>query len=830
MNSHDDPTPHTDRIEEAYDAFCEAWADGERPDLDAFCEEHAACGPALRPRLEEFLFVAEGLEAGSATDSAQRPTPRDEPEPWLGRELGDFRVIREIGRGGMGVVFEAEQISLNRSVALKVLPAHLTLRAESVERFKREASTASRLRHPGIVEIYSVGEEEETHFFAMELVDGTPLDRIIDDLQQDEDFPLSGERLMASVSSTVLRGTVPSESRGADESQAPMEKKSGLFEKRTYIESICRLVHQVADALDYAHQAGVIHRDVKPSNILIRADGSAVLTDFGLAREEGLPSLTVTGDFAGTPHYISPEQALPRGKKVDHRADVYSLGVTFYELLTLKRPFDGKTSQEIFGKIVSKEPQPLRSLNSMIPRDLETVCLAAMEKNPERRYQNAREFADDIERFLNFEPVQARPIGVLTRSFRLVRRNPAYSALIFLVCLVVVVGPLIFGFQQKKARDEISVAMETCEAERERAVREEETSRLVCDYVVGLFELPVPDDVTGRTIPAFEVLQQGAANVDAYLGERPEIKARFKEAIGQVYTGLGQYAEAEKILKEARVETCRLNGDDHLDTIGIDHKLADLYTREGRHRAAERLFEKVIDARTSLLGPEDLATLETMADLIEAYLAVEKFEQAETLAWQVYDGRCIALGETHLDTLTSLRVLTVIHAVRGKDFAGADLFTESYERHCSLFGAEHPDSLEALQYLAFNHIDHQRYKEGEELFRRVLKGYCRSLGERHPKSFMACLFLSAVLGRQGKKDEAKKYYFKAIQVDVRVLGGYSRAWILLSRLIEHYIDRGRLYEIEPVLRKIVDDVPGNHYVHKRSKLLLEKILREKEKK
>jgi len=804
--THHNPTPKADRIEDAYETFCEAWADGARPDLDAFCAEHSACGPGLRPRLEEFLFVAEGLEAGSASGSAQRPAMPGEPEPWLGRELGDFRVIREIGRGGMGVVFEAEQISLSRPVALKVLPAHLTLRAESVERFKREASTASRLRHPGIVEIYSVGEEAETHFFSMELVDGTPLDRVIDGLQQEEEFPLSGQRLMA-----------------------PQEKKSDLLEKRTYIESVCRLVFQVADALDYAHEAGVIHRDVKPSNILIRADGSAVLTDFGLAREEGLPSLTVTGDFAGTPHYISPEQALPRSKKVDHRADIYSLGVTFYELLTLKRPFDGKTSQEIFGKIVSKEPQAPRSLNAMIPRDLETVCLAAMEKNPERRYQTARELADDIERFLNFEPVQARPIGMLTRSFRVVRRNPAYSALIFLVCLVVVVGPLLFGFQQKKARDEIFEAMTKCDEARKDALREKETSDIVCDYVIGLFELPVPDEVTGRTIPVFEVLQQGAANVDTYLAERPEIKARFKLAIGQVYTGLGQYAEAEKILTEARIEMSRLKGEDHLDTLAIDHKLADLFTRGGSHRAAERLFEKVIDTRTSLLGPEDVDTLETMADLIEAHLAVGKFDEAETLAWQVYNGRTIALGEDHVDTLTSLRVLTVIHAVGNKDFDGDDLFARSYERHCALFGAEHPDSLEALQYLAFNHLAHRRFKEAEPLFRQVLVGYCRALGERHPKSFMACLFLSAMLGQQGKREEARRYYFKAINADVRVLGGYSRAWILLSGLIDDYIDQGRLYEIEPVLHKIVEYVPTNHYVHKRCKPLLDKILREKEK-
>lgn len=552
-----------------------------------------------------------------------------------------------------------------------------------------------------------------------------------------------------------------------------------------------------------------------------------MLTDFGLAREEGLPSLTVTGEFAGTPHYISPEQAMPRGKKVDNRSDIYSLGVTLYELLTLKRPFDGKTAQEIFGKILSREPQTPRSLNSSIPRDLETVCLAAMEKNPERRYQTAREFADDIERFLNFVPVQARPVGVLTRSFRLARRNPAYSALVLLIFLVVVGGPLLFGLQQKKARDEILKAMEELDEERQRAVFEEETSRRVCDYVIGLFEFPVPDEVTGRTITAYELLQRGAANVDTYLGSRPDIQTRFKEVIGQVYTGLGLYEEAETILKEARSESRRDKGDDHLQTIGIDHKLAALYSCDGRHHEAERLFEKIIATRSRVLGTEDVATLETMADLADAYLMDGKFEQAETVAWQAYDSRCRVLGDGHAATLESLRFLTLLYAARSDYTKGGDLYQESYERHCAVLGAEHTDTLESLQYLAFFHFDHQRYDVAERLFDQVLKGYCRALGNRHPKTFMACMFLTVSLGHQGKKDEARNYYRKGLDADVRILGGYAKAWVLLKRLIDHYIALGRLSEIEPVLRKVLDVVPQNHHVYKRCKPLLDEILQEK---
>jgi len=829
VNGKGESRSRKERLEEVYNTFCEAWADGERPDLDDYCRDRPDLDPELRQNLEEFLFVAEGLQAGLDSDGSRRPAPPGKPEPLLGRRLGDFKVIREIGRGGMGVVFEAEQVSLNRSVALKVLPAHLTLRAESVERFKREASTASRLRHPGIVEIYSVGEEAENHFFAMELVDGTPLDRVINDLQKEDDFPVSGSRLIASISSGGRPRSASAARRTAEEDPDLSDKLAGVFKKRTYVETVCRLVLQVSDALDYAHEARVIHRDVKPSNILIRVDGTAVLTDFGLAREEGLPSLTVTGEFAGTPHYVSPEQAIPKGKKSDHRSDIYSLGVTLYELLTLRRPFEGKTSQEIFGKIVSREPQAPRFLNSLIPRDLETVCLAAMEKNPERRYQTAREFADDIERFLNFEPVQARPIGMLTRSFRLVRRNPAYSTLVALFLLVVVGGPLLFGIQQQKARLEIADALKESQRSEEKARREEATSRRVCDYVIGLFELPFPDEVTGRSATVFELLRAGASDVDTYLATRPDIQVRFKEAIGRVYTGLGLYEEAESVLEEARAVADRNMENGHSLIIGIDHKLADLYTRIGRHNAAEQLLEQILETRSRVLGPEDPATLGTMADLADAYLLAGKFARAEEHAWRVYEGRCSLWGNRHVDTLESLRTLSLLYAALGDYTKSADLFSDSYGWHCAELGEQHPDTLESLQYLAFSHFDNRRYDEAGRLYLQVLRGYCKALGQRHTKTVMACLLLAASLGHEGKKEDAKRYYQLALGVDVQLLGGYGKAWILMSRLIDHYIATGRLVEIEPVLKKIVDIVPENHHVYKKCKPALDEVLQRKKK-
>ncbi|HKE00410.1 MAG TPA: serine/threonine-protein kinase, partial [Planctomycetota bacterium] len=243
-------------VETAIDEFVAAWTAGERPDVDAFCRAHGESGPELKPYLEEFVSVRESL-AGDDEPLLEGSAPRT---------LGDFRLLREIGRGGMGVVYEAEQISLRRPVAVKVLSGHRTLRPESIERFRREASTAARLEHPSIVRVFAVGEENGIHFFAMERVEGISLGDLLERRRQ--------------------RGEPP-ENVGA----------------------VCRRVARIADALEFARRAGVVHRDVKPSNVLIRGDGTPVLTDFGLAREQGLPSVTRTGEFAGTPSYLSPEQA-----------------------------------------------------------------------------------------------------------------------------------------------------------------------------------------------------------------------------------------------------------------------------------------------------------------------------------------------------------------------------------------------------------------------------------------------------------------------------------------------------------------------------------------
>lgn len=389
-----------------------------------------ACGndKSLREKVEILLKIrGDAFEffEKSPWDSIveQRSSDADtstdlEPEADLPFErIGEFRLIRRLGEGGMGVVFLAHQETLSRKVALKVLPAHLSFSDKAVQKFRREAEAGGRQSHPGIVAIYAVGHDQNVHYIAQELVG-------------------NGATLADLFADTTSRSEQPP----------------------GYFRNVARTVVDVADALEHAHHAGVIHRDIKPSNILLTKSGHTKVTDFGLAMVEDALALSRTGEFAGTPYYMSPEQAMSKRIGIDHRTDIYSLGVTLYELLTLKRPFDGKTSQEVLKKILLIDPPNPNKQNPRVPSDLGTICLKAMEKLPERRYATMTEFADDLRRFLSGDVILAKPAGFVRRTVKRLNRNPVLSMAIgvALLAVVVLVAWGIWYFVQMKIHfDEI---------------------------------------------------------------------------------------------------------------------------------------------------------------------------------------------------------------------------------------------------------------------------------------------------------------------------------------------------------------------------------------
>ena len=292
-------------------------------------------------------------------------------------ELGDYELLEVVGRGGQGVVFRARQKSLNRTVALKMISLGSWATEAHLKRFRREAEAAASLEHPGIVPIYEVGERDGSCYFSMKFVEGGQLDQVI--------------------------------------KRKPMS-----------IRQAAELIAKVARTVHYAHEHGILHRDIKPGNILLDAKGEPLLTDFGLARlVEAESTVTRTKEVMGTPSYMAPEQAMGNNAAVSSATDVYGLGAVLYQLLTGHPPFAGGTTYETIKLVLDTEPRQPRLLNPKIDRDLSTICLKCLEKDPKRRYSSALALAEDLEHWLKHEPIQARHTGIFTRGRKWVRRNPS---------------------------------------------------------------------------------------------------------------------------------------------------------------------------------------------------------------------------------------------------------------------------------------------------------------------------------------------------------------------------------------------------------------------
>ncbi|MCH8244160.1 MAG: serine/threonine protein kinase, partial [Planctomycetes bacterium] len=341
--------------------------------------------------------------------------------------LADFEIIDELGRGGMGVVYRARQVSLDREVALKVLPSIAPPGSRASQRFQTEAKAAARLNHTNVVPIFAQGEQDGHYYYAMKLVEGVPLDAVIKshpELLSSTHASKSGNmvRKLAGDRKPSAEFSVPSEAAQPDD-QPPRHQRS-----RQDFCYLAGLMAEVADGLAHAHANGILHRDIKPHNLIFGADGHLHITDFGLAYIKGDPHVTMTGEIMGTPSYVSPEQARGEVGGIDDRTDIFSLGVTLYELATGRRPFEGETRDQILHAVCDLEPRRPRVVEPRIPLDLETICLKAIEKKPADRYQSAAAITEDLRRFAEGRPILARRTGLAKRAVKWMRRRPALSS------------------------------------------------------------------------------------------------------------------------------------------------------------------------------------------------------------------------------------------------------------------------------------------------------------------------------------------------------------------------------------------------------------------
>jgi serine/threonine protein kinase len=476
--------------------------------------------PEFAQELAEFFSGREQVER-LATPLRQvvRPTPASD-----GRSvrLGEYRIVREVGRGGMGVVYEAVQESLGRHVALKVLPSHALPAAEYLERFRREARAAALLHHSNIVPVFGVGQDQGVHFYAMQFIHGQSLDRVLQELRRRPDRLIAaadraetpvpaGVEPEADLAASLAEGlrtgrpvgrgatgpctpfpekgpptaTVPGD--GAHESEVlttgnegPLAGPLGVCGQRSgltgsvvsgaggeYYRGVARIGAEVAEALAYAHRQGILHRDIKPANLLLDAQGTVWVTDFGLAKAQGSRDLTQAGAVVGTLRYLAPERF---DGQSDPRGDIYSLGATLYELLTLRPAFDDAERACLIEQVTRGGPRPPRQIDGRIPRDLETIVLKAMARDPADRYQTAESLAEDLRSYLLDRPIHARRASLAERTWRWCRRNPLIAGLLA-AAVVLAIGMAVLALLLWDKQQQTEAALRQADEQRQEAER-----------------------------------------------------------------------------------------------------------------------------------------------------------------------------------------------------------------------------------------------------------------------------------------------------------------------------------------------------------------------
>lgn len=430
----------------------------------AFAKHQESARILDRPALLQTQADSQGevTQPESLGSASRAATPVTERMRRHFPKIEGYRIVGVLGQGGMGIVYQAVQTKLERTVALKVLPAIVgSANPAAVARFRREATAAARLHHTNIVPIYDFGESSEAYYYAMELIVGQPLNVLIHEFGKLKITSSSPTRLADVMRATIL-GEPEDSIEAWKERSEDWRLRSGSEDSPTrlgtsssgkgqaYYHQVARWMSDAAEALHYAHAAGIIHRDVKPANLIVASDGRIMVADFGLAKEVAEESVTMTGSLLGTLRYVSPEQAMAKRVRVDHRTDIYSLGATMYELLCFQPAYGGSDEKEILGQIISRDPVSPRKILSSVPHELETICIKCMEKSKDARYDTARALAEDLRRYINDLPIAAKRPGTVRLAIKFIRRHRALVTAV--TAAVLIVAASWYGVRQAAHR------------------------------------------------------------------------------------------------------------------------------------------------------------------------------------------------------------------------------------------------------------------------------------------------------------------------------------------------------------------------------------------
>jgi len=526
-------------IEQIIQQFVGAQLSGEKPDVDDFVKQYPEFESQIRKKIKSLQEIDSLFDCLMRADDSDFATSIPE-HSLVGKTLGDFEMLGLIGTGGMGAVFLAKQISLDREVALKVISDISGTHKRSLERFKREAKALAKVSHPNIVSIYEIGGQEPYSYIAMEFIKGVSLDKILSSIRK------ASPDVKASA---IMRKCL--------EAQAPIDTHRHVNNQNTngaaidtdYIVQISSLIISIASALEYAHSIGILHRDVKPSNILITANGTVKIVDFGLAKSRNQENITITGEFFGTPSYVSPEQ-IQKPDTVDCRSDVFSLAATYYECLTLHPPFGGDTVNETLVQVISRDAVPPKKYCPRLSADFNTVLLHALEKFPDDRYQTAGDFATDIRNILEFKPITAKRPSITRRTYKALRRNPLKLLIIGISLLLITLGYFTLSNyvrESKKfaARKQYEIALTKMSNKNFAAALTylSQATKISPSFAEAYFSIG----------DCYHALEQDQKAIEAYklaIEINPD-DSRAHNNLGRTYLRLGRNEDAIQPLKEA---------------------------------------------------------------------------------------------------------------------------------------------------------------------------------------------------------------------------------------------------------------------------------------